>query len=176
MTRTTASVIATEKILRILVDIDGVLKSSREEPIAAGIIMVGSLSAWNEISFMTADSEDDTKRWLDTNKIVDYDRLMGSSLALVGDELSERQINHARSRGSIELFITNSPITWAYAFDQGIPSVMFGVPSYTRPEFRPDAPKKVRAWDEIERAINEQNAMMTQDARISREENMRFGD
>jgi hypothetical protein len=51
---------------------------------------------------------------------------------------------------------------------------MFGAPSYTRPEFRPDAPKRLRAWNDIEKAIEEQNALRTQDARLSRTEALNF--
>jgi hypothetical protein len=72
------------------------------------------------------------------------------------------------------LFITNDPTLWAYAFDLGIPSVMFGVPSYTRVEFRPDAPRERRTWSDIEEAIKKQNALRTNDARISRTEALNF--
>lgn len=160
--------------MHILVDIDGVLRSRNSDPISTGVQMVGALSGWNQMSFMTSESEAAAKQWLDINKIVDYDRLIDSSVGLVGEDLAQRQINFARSRGAIDLFITNDPSRWAFAFDEGIPSVMFGVPSYTRPEFRPDAPPKLRAWNDIERAIEEQNAQRTNDARISRTEALNF--
>jgi hypothetical protein len=51
---------------------------------------------------------------------------------------------------------------------------MFGVPTYTRVEFRPDAPKKVRAWSEIEEAINKENQIRTQDARLNKTETIGF--
>jgi hypothetical protein len=119
-------------------------------------------------------TEAQAKQWLDVNKIVDYDKLVDSSVALAGENLPERQIQYARARGKVDLFITNNPTMWAYAFGQGIACVMFGVPSYTRPEFRPDAPKRVRAWNDIEKAIEEQNALRTQDARLSRTEALNF--
>ena len=160
--------------MHILVDLDGVLKGTNDQPIAPGVIMVGSLSAWNNIILMSSESMSMTKNWLDVNKIVDFDKIVDNSVGLVDQELGHRQINHVRAAGPIDLFITNSPKLWAYAFEQGIPSVMFGVPSYTRPEFRPDAPKKVRAWNEVERAIEEQNALRTKDARLSRTEALNF--
>jgi hypothetical protein len=52
--------------------------------------------------------------------------------------------------------------------------MMFGVPSYTRPEFRPDAPKKVRAWSDIEAAIAKQNELRTKDIRLTRTETTKF--
>lgn len=160
--------------MQILVDLDGVLRGEKDQPISQGVIMVGSLSSWNRIMLMSSLDEGATKHWVDVNKVVDFDKIVDSSVGLVGEDLGERQINYARSLGPIDLFITNSPKLWAFAFNQGIASVMFGVPSYTRPEFRPDAPKRVRAWSDIEQAIEEQNALRTQDARLSRTEALNF--
>lgn len=160
--------------MHILVELDGVLRSRTHEPIGTGILMVGALSAYNQISLMSNAPSAEVNQWLDINKVVDFDNILDASLALAGDVLEHRQINHARSRGQVDLFITNNPSLWAYAFDLGIPSIMFGVPSYTRPEFRPDAPKKLRTWSEIEAAIDKQNALRTQDARIARTESLNF--
>jgi hypothetical protein len=153
---------------------DGVLRGNNEAPIAPGIIMVGTLSSWNQITFMGSVTQAEMQYWLDVNKIVDFDRLIDSSVALEGEDLSERQVNVARAKGPIDLFITNNPKLWAYAFNMGIPSVMFAVPSYTRVEFRPDAPKRIRSWDNIEESINKQNELRTKDARLQRTEGLNF--
>ena len=160
--------------MHIVVDLDGVLKGRNDNPISTGVIMVGSLSAWNKLTLISQVSMVETQHWLDTNKIVDFDNIIDNSVSLEGEGLSERQLNYIRGRGAVDLFITNNPTLWAYAFEQGIPSVMFGVPSYTRPEFRPDAPKKVRAWNDIEQAIEKQNTLRTKDARITRTEGVKF--
>jgi hypothetical protein len=160
--------------MQILVDIDGVLKGEKDdEPIGVGILMVGTLSVYNQLTFMTSMREAEARQWLDVNKIVDYDQILDASVHLEGDNLQQRQINLARSR-KVDLFITNNPELWAYAFDQGIPSVMFGVPKYTRVEFRPDAPKAKRTWDQIEEAVRKQNILRTQDARLTRTEGLNF--
>lgn len=160
--------------MQILVDVNGVLKGSKDEPIPTGILMIGTLSVYNQLTFIDSVSENEMKIWLNSNKIVDYDRLIDSSVRLEGEELAERQIKVARARGPVDLFITNNPHLWAFAFEMGIPSVMFGVPSYTRPEFRPDAPRKMRAWNEITEAIDKQNALRTEDARLTRTEALNF--
>lgn len=160
--------------MQVLVDIDGVLRGHKDDPISTGLVMVGSLSAWNQLTFMGKDTYEQIQQWLDINKVVDFDKLIDSSVYLQGEELAHRQINVARARGSIDLFITNNPTTWAYAFNMGIPSVMFAVPSYTRTEFRPDAPKRVRAWTDIEDAIERQNTARTKDARLQRTETLNF--
>jgi hypothetical protein len=160
--------------MQILVDINGVLKGKDDEPISTGILMVGTLSVYNKLTFISGMTEAETKQWLNINKIVDFDRIIDASVHLDGETLEHRQIKVARSRGPVDLFITNNPSLWAFAFDMGIPSVMFGVPSYTRPEFRPDAPKRVRAWSEIESAIHKQNVLRTEDARLTRTEALNF--
>jgi hypothetical protein len=136
--------------------------------------MVGALSAYNQITFISSTTEAETKQWLDVNRIVDYDNVIANEVHLEGEDLKQRQITFARAKAGVGLVITGDPHVWAFAFEQGIPSVMFGVPSYVRPEFRPDAPKKVRAWAEIETAIERQNALRTQDARLTRTETLNF--
>lgn len=160
--------------MKILVDIDGVLKGRDDAPIATGLLMVGTLSVYNELTFMADEPESSIRRWLDSNKVVDFDRIIDNSFDLVDEELAPRQLKVARSKGPVDLFITNNPSLWAVAFDMGIPSVMFGVPSYTRAEFRPDAPKERRSWNDIEAAVKRQNEMRTQDARLSRTEALNF--
>jgi len=160
--------------MQILVELDGVLRGQRDEPISMGIIMVAQLAAYNQLIFMTELSEAEAQQWINVNKVVDYDRLIDSSIRLVDEPLKQRQLKAARANGNIDLVITHDPEFWAYAFEQGIPCMMFGVPSYTRVEFRPDAPKKVRAWTEIEEAIRKQNEIRTKDARLTRSEGVRF--
>lgn len=160
--------------MHILVELEGVLRGPKDEPVSQGIILSAQLAAYNQISFMTELTTAQAEQWINVNKVVDYDYLWDSSHGLVGEELAHRQIRAARSRGNIDLFITNNPKWWAFAFEQGIPSMMFAVPSYTRPEFRPDAPKRVRAWNEIEEAIAKQNELRTKDARLQRGEGVRF--
>jgi hypothetical protein len=160
--------------MQILVDVNGVLRGPNDEPISTGILMVGTLSVYNTLIFMSDLSTAEIQQWLDVNKIVEYDKLIDKSAHLEGEELAHRQIQLARSRGRVDLFITNNPKLWAFALDQGIPSAMFGVPSYTRAEFRPDAPKRMRSWDEIETAVKKQNELRTNDARVRRTESINF--
>jgi hypothetical protein len=160
--------------MRILVEIDGVLKDRNDGVIATGILMYGPLTAYNQIILMTEMPEAEAKRWLDVNKIVDYDLLIDKSVHLETENLQERQIQVARSRGNIDLFITSNPNLWVYAFEQGIPSLMFGVPEYLRADFRPDAPKKLRSWDKVQEAVEKQNILKTNDARLQRTEGINF--
>ena len=137
--------------------------------------MIAQLAAYNTITFMTELTKPQAEQWINVNKVVDYDNLVDSSVGLVGEELSQRQMKVARSKGNVDLFVTNNPTNWAAAFEQGIPSIMFGVPSYTRLEFRPDAPKKIRAWNDIENEIRKQNELRTKDKRVTKtDQGVRF--
>lgn len=161
--------------MHIVVDLDGVLRGHRnDEPIPQGILITGALSAYNQISFITELSPRAAEQWINQNKVVDFDNIITNSVHLEGEVLKERQLTLARAKGRVDLLITSNPKLWAFAFEQGIPSMMFGVPSYLRAEFRPDAPKAVRAWDDIEAAITKQNELMTKDARLQRTETVRF--
>jgi hypothetical protein len=160
--------------MHILVELDGVIRTKDDGIISTGVLMYSMLTAYNRMTVMSSSTEEETLRFLNVNKIVDVDNIVDSSVALEGEDLAERQINFARSRGSIDLFITSNPKLWVYAFDQGITSIMFGVPSYIRPEFRPDAPKKVRSWDSIQEAVDRQNEARVKDLRLTRTNDVSF--
>lgn len=163
--------------MHILVDLDGTLRGPRnDEPITQAIQVIGALSAWNQISLITEMTKPEAEQWLNQNKVVDFDHIYDRSYYLEGDVLKFRQITHARAKGRVDLVITADPNVWVFAFDQGIPAIMFGMPDYLRAEFRPDAPKQVRAWDDIVNAITKQNELRTKDARLIRTETLRFGD
>jgi hypothetical protein len=163
--------------MHIIVDLDGTLRGPRnDEPIAQAIQVVGALSAWNQISLITEMTKPEAEQWLNQNKVVDFDHVFDKSYHLEGETLKFRQITQARAKGRVDLVITADPTVWVFAFNQGIPALMFGMPDYLRAEFRPDAPKKVRAWDDIVDAITKQNELRTKDARLTRTETLRFGD
>jgi hypothetical protein len=160
--------------MEILVELDGVLRNQADAPIPTGVILYQTLTAYNRMTIASSMNKEDTERWLNIHKIVDFDLMIDNSAHLEGENLVERQINVARSRGGVALFITANPQSWVYAFNQGIPCAMFGVPAYQRVEFRPDAPKRVRSWDSIVESVEKQNELMTKDVRLLRTEGLNF--
>lgn len=160
--------------MQIVVELDGVLRTQDDQVIPTGILLYSTLTVYNRMTIVSSLSTEDTERWLNVNKIVDFDLIIDNSVKLQDEDLTERQISLARARGSVELFITANPKNWVYAFDHGIPAVMFGVPAYQRVEFRPDAPKRVRAWDDIVKAIEAQNEVRTKDVRLTRTDGLNF--
>lgn len=161
--------------MQIVVDLDGVLRGPRnDEPVTQAIQVIGALSAWNQISLITEMTTAEAEQWLNQNKVVDFDHIYDKSYHLEGDVLKFRQLKAARAKSRVDIVITADPKLWVYAFEQGIPAMMYGMPDYLRAEFRPDAPKKVRAWDDIVSAIEKQNELRTKDARLTRTETFRF--
>lgn len=136
--------------------------------------MYSTLTAYNRMTILSEEDEAATMYWLNSNKVVDVDNVIDNSIALEDEELVERQINMARARGNIDLFITSNPKHWVYAFNLGISSVMFAMPAYLRPEFRPDAPKRKRSWDDIQQAIDKQNEARVKDIRLTRTDDINF--
>lgn len=161
--------------MHILVDVEGVVRTQAGKPIPPGVQLTSTLTAYNKLTYLSEQPAAVLKQWLDVYKIVDFDDIIDATVALEGENLKERQIQVARRRGAVDMLITGNPKLWVFAFEQGIPSVMFGAPEYSRVEFRPDAPKKVRSWSEIEETIDRQNALRTTDARLARMENINFG-
>ena len=160
--------------MKILVELDGVLRGRGDLPISTGIILSGSLSTHNRISFFSSQPFTEMKYWLDSNKIIDYDNLIDNSVALPDEDLKQRQLKVARAKGLAEMVVTSDPALWTFAFEQGIPVILFAVPAYTRPEYRPDAPTSVRSWDSITQAIAKQAVLLAEDARTSKVEELNY--
>jgi hypothetical protein len=154
--------------LKILIELDGVLRNQDDSPISTGIIFSGTLSVYNRISFLSSMPEEETIFWLNSNGVVDYDNIIDTSVKLTDEDTKERQLQVARTKGLVDMFVTSDPSLWEFAFNQGITVILFANPEYTRPEFRPDAPKSVRSWDKVKEAITKQQVLRTQDVRQQR--------
>lgn len=56
------------------------------------------------------------------------------------------------------MYVDSDPSMCAWVFEQQrIPAVLFSHPGFAGVENRPDAPKKVRRWSDIEAAVNRVN-------------------
>ncbi len=144
--------------MNILVSLDGVLSSDSGEPIRAGVALYYALNISNRVAIMTSRGEADAKHWLQTHGIINYDDLIDSSFALEGEDLKKRQFVVSRSRAPIEMYVDADPSMCAWVFEQQrVPAVLFSHPGFAGVENRPDAPKKVRRWSDIEAAVNRVN-------------------
>lgn len=161
--------------MHIIVELEGVLKGAvKNDPIAEGVLITGAMSAFNQITFITEMAFKDAERWLNENKVVDFDNIVDRSIGLPGENLKQRQLTHVRSQGKVGLFITSNPEMWKFAFDAGIPVLLFGVSQYFSTEFRPDVPQARKTWSQIEESVRKNNEIRTQEARQIRTETVRF--
>ena len=162
--------------MNILVSLDGVLSSESGEPIRAGVALYYALNINNRVALMTSRGEEDAKQWLQSHGIINYDDLIDRSFHLEGEDIKKRQFILSRSRAPIEMYVDSDPKMCAWVFEnQMVPTVLFTHPGYVRVEHRPDAPKKVRAWSDIEDSINRVNIAKSEAAQAPKEQNF-FGD
>ena len=157
--------------MNILVSLDGVLSSDSGEPIRAGVILYYALNAGHRVALMTSRTEEDAKAWLTLHGIINYDDLITMSYKLGDDDLKKRQFLLSRSRAPIEMYVDSDPSMCAWVFEtQNVTSLLFSHPGFVRVEHRPDAPKKVRAWADIEEAVNRVNIAKVKEAQRPKEQ------
>jgi len=111
----------------------------------------------HRVAIFTSQKRTDAEHWLNINGFIAFDELIDNTYDLIGDELSQRQITVARSRQQVELLVTGDPKLAAWAFEQGIPSLVLAHPDTMLVQNRPDVPKKMRAWTDIEEVITKRN-------------------
>ena len=151
--------------MNILVSLDGVLSSDSGEPIRAGVALYYALNINNRVAIMTSRKEADAKQWLQSHGIINYDDLIDSSFELAGEDLKKRQFVISRSRAPIEMYVDADPTMCAWVFEeQRVPASLFSHPNFATGENRPDAPKKVRRWSDIEEAITKVNIARSEQA------------
>jgi hypothetical protein len=121
------------------------------------VLVYYALNAAHRVAFITKDSSADAKHWLNSHGIIGFDDLLDNSVDLAGEDLKKRQFKLSRQKAPVELYVDSDPAMCAWVFEQGIPTLLVSHPSFLPIEHRPDAPKKVRAWNEIEEAINKVN-------------------
>ena len=149
---------------------DGLLSTEFGEPIRAGVALYYALNINNRVAIMTSRKEEDAKHWLQSHGIINYDDLIDSSFALEGEDLKKRQFIMSRSRAPIEMYVDADPSMCAWVFEQqNVPAVLFSHPGFAAVENRPDAPKKVRRWSDIEASINRVNISRSEQAQKPKE-------
>lgn len=155
--------------------LDGVLRSDTGDLIPDGLILYRSLKTVGRVTILTGLDRTAADVWLLMHNMSDYDDIIDNSVEIDPDEpLKVRQVSVARSRGVIDLYLDADPGMVAEAFRLGIVSLLFLVPKYARPEFRPDAPKGVRPWDELVAERTRQQVMRQADNRLRNDELVNF--
>ena len=152
--------------MNILLNLDGVLSSESGEPNRAGVVIYYALNAGHRVALITGRKKADAEHWLNSHGIIGYDDLMSDEVALEGEDLKKRQFILSRSRAPIELYVDSDPSMCAWVLEsQGVTTLLVSSPSYLPVENRPDAPKSVRKWSDIEEAIDRVNVAKTKNAK-----------
>lgn len=151
--------------MNILVSLDGVLSSESGEPNRTGVVIYYALHAGHRVGLITSRKKADAEQWLNSHGIIGYDDLMTGEVHLEGEDIKRRQFTLCRTQAPIELYVDSDPEMCAWVFEhQSVPTFLLSNPSYIPVEWRPDAPKAVRKWDDIVSAIDRVNVAKSQGA------------
>ena len=116
-----------------------------------------ALKQGHRIVLLTDDTYDEAMQWLRLHGLhKDLDGVVDTGATLAGEVLRHRQIALTRAHGRVDMVVDPDPHVIAWAFEQGMTGVLFAHPLAAAPQLRPDLPRPLRRWDEIERAITEQ--------------------
>ena len=152
--------------MNTVISMDGVLRGDTGDLIIDGLMVYRAFKVLGRVTLITEIPRNMSEVWLIMHGMPDFDDLLDGSVALDPKEpLKYRQIATIRSHGSIGMYIDADPSVVAEAMRLGIPTLLYSSPQYTRPEFRPDAPKGVRKWDDLVSERNRQQAMKAVDSR-----------
>jgi hypothetical protein len=143
--------------MTILIALDGVLRSGTRTPIREGRILYDALSSDGRLIIMADETIEKAEHWLIQYGVKGYSGLLTPSVLLTDeDPIRPRQIAVARSLGRVDLVVDCDPETIKHCYDIEVPSLLFAHPVATKPDFRPDAPR--RTWGEIETSLEKQRA------------------
>ena len=143
--------------MNIILSLDGVLRAESGEPNRAGVLVYYALNNLHRVALITKGESADAKHWLNSHGIIGFDDLLDNAVELAGEDLKKRQFTLSRKKAPVELYVDSDPEMCAWVFSQGIPTLLVSHPSYLPVQHRPDAPRKVRAWNDIEEAITKNN-------------------
>jgi hypothetical protein len=104
---------------------------------------------------LTSDmSEQKTEHWLRSHLVFGHAEVYDERLAFEGQELRQRHIDYAMSRGKVELFIDADSDNCAYALSKNIPSILFATPKFLRTK------RPVKQWDDLKTEVERQRAAL----------------
>lgn len=141
---------------------DGVAPGTQ---IPEGVKLYNTLKRVHKIALVTELDINKVSHWLQRNDVHDQVTVMGKTPRYESlKELRGQQIAELRGMGyPIDLVVDSSPSVIAEALRLGCTGLVFASPQYARPEFRPDAPTRIRQWDDIEAEVAAQSELRRRD-------------
>lgn len=151
-----------------LVSIEGVLCNPTGDLIKQGLFVYRSLKMMGRVMLVTEMNRQQAEAWLMINNIRDYDELIDNSVVVDPHEsLRSRQIDVARAKGVITIYVEADPEYGSLGLSKGLTTMLFAESLYSHLTFRPDRPKTARPWDEIVSEKTRQQAMLATDTRVN---------
>ena len=153
--------------MTVLMFLDGVLRKENQSPIYEAVSLYQSLNQTHRVLIL-CHKRGEAERWLKQNNIVSIvdDLVDYIDPASTPDDESIRQVEHCRAKGKIDFVVTSDLDLTKQLMENGITTLLFVHPKYMRPEFRPDKPYGIRAWDSITEEIDRQQELYAEDPRV----------
>lgn len=152
--------------MNIVVSLDGVLCGPTGDLVQKGLIVYRAFKSIGRVVLLTEMSTPRAEGWLMINNIVDHDDLIDASVQVdPHQDLRDRQLQVALSRGPVTLYVDSDPERATLGLKRGISTLLFAESEYAHFRFRPDVPKSVRPWDELVAERTRQQALIATDPR-----------
>ena len=126
-----------------IIALEGVLKTEVGDPIPEGIKLFRILAEHYRVVIASDMSMEQTDHWLRSNLIIGYGDVYDDRYSFEGQELRKRQIDIAKSKGKVSLFIDPDADYCAYALERGIHVIMFESPKFIRTK------RTVKPWEDL---------------------------
>jgi hypothetical protein len=132
-----------------LVFYEGVLQSSKNQPIMDGFRLVQALVGGGmRLVIATSGTEARVEHQLRTERLMDWiSEIIDKEAALEPLPLWARQIEVARSRYPVSMVITGDADIARFAVERGLVTLFFSHPGFSQPAQRPEQGN--RSWEQL---------------------------
>jgi hypothetical protein len=156
----------------VVMAIEGVLVESQDLhtglPSQSGHMLYDALVQHYSVVLVTHHEPVLVDTWLRKEGIRAFATVLNYSTSSTAMSLSAwkaRQVREFTRNGTaVAWYIDTDPGAIAEVYMEGVPTLLMSNPYFTRPEFRPDAERKVRAWGDLVTTIETEQLL-----RVSKE-------
>lgn len=151
-----------------VISLEGVLAVGRPDdvvmmkPFGPGVITYHAMKSLTKIVVVSTAPQDRAEHWLRVQGLRDHAYLYAGDKPLM-DKLSAMRAIQL----DISLVLHPDPAEVVTALRAGFLCGLWSHPSYARPEWRPDAPRTQRPWDEVVKEVELQRLALAGDPRVS---------
>lgn len=150
--------------------VEGVIRQNNGDGVIhQGQLLYHALASTSKVALVSNSlHEDKVEYWLRINGFRDHAYLFcartDDPFEVAGSRL--RQIRSVTdTQHAVDLVIDPDPEIAAALMHEGIPTMLFLHPRYSRPEFRPDHEEEVTPWDRLVAEVDSQALLRTADTR-----------